>query len=158
MILIDFEIDENELLENFEEELEKLSTTFFVTTIFIMPIRILVNGYDLVEYNGYPWAEMPIMHLASNGLLTVKRLKKIKKEVYNLPEGAGEITLTMIDDKDVRVAYKGFAKPVVTVVSYEELLEAFKTFADKVRKFLWERVPQMNTHHSWGPWLRGERD
>lgn len=154
MIEIDFKIDEEELLEDLSFKLEEVSNATFVLTMFMMPMRIVVNQVDLLDNS---WADMPIMNIASNGLLAIQDLKEKGETIYSLPEGTGDIVCTMLNNNDVELSYSGFTN-VKTIVTYDELERAFRVFADKVRKFLWERAPQMNNHPYWGPWLRGERD
>lgn len=158
MVLIDFKVDENELAENLDNELDKLKDCFFVSTLFIMPVRIQIEEFEIFEFDNDPWAEMPIMNIASAGLRKIKELKIEGTKKYDLPEGAGLLEFNMLDEKNVKVSYTGFTKPFVTLTSYNELLNAFEKFAEKVRMFLWERAPQINNHPYWGPWLRGERD
>jgi hypothetical protein len=64
----------------------------------------------------------------------------------------------IFQDVNVNVIFFNSSERENVTANYNELLEAFKKFADKVRKFMWERVPQLNEHPYWGPWLRGERD
>ena len=142
MILIEFEVDENELAENLEGDIVEIDYVSFVLTLFIMPVRFQVNGIELFEYKGDLWArDDPIMNLASNGLLAVINLNSSKIKKYNLLEGPGTMYFRMIEDDNVEFIYDG-VRQVVTTVKYSELLEAFQKFADKVRKFIWERVPQ----------------
>ena len=157
MILIEFEVDESELAENLEEDIVSIDLVSFVLTLFIMPVRFQINGIELFEYKGDLWATMPIMNLASNGLLSVVKLKEARVKTYELLEGPGTMYFRMLENDNVEFIYDG-VRQVITTVKYSELLEAFQNFADKVRKFIWERVPQMNEHPYWGPWLRGEKD
>src|SRR5262249_8290154 len=106
MIEIDFEVDEEELNDNFESELDKLDYDLFVITMFIMPVRFKVDDIDVFEYKDDPWSTMPIINLASNGLLVVKRLKKSGKEEYSLIEGPGDFYFSMIDNENVKIKYE----------------------------------------------------
>lgn len=157
MVIVDFKVDEEELIESLEPDMSNIDDCIFVSTIFLMPSRMRVNEFELFEFKGQ-WLPAPIISLASGGLSAVERLKVTRKEKYIIVEGPGDITFRMIDEKKVNLFFKGDVKTVDTVVSYDELLEAFQKFAEKVRKFLWERAPQINNHPYWGPWLRGERD
>lgn len=91
------------------------------------------------------------MSLASDGLLAVKCLKKSRKEHYSIIEGPGDIDFSMIDNMNVKIDFHNSSKHIVNNVKYDELLKAFEKFAEKVREFLWERVPQLNDHPYWGP-------
>ena len=158
MTEIDFEVDEAELAEGLDNDIPNEEDSLFIMSYFLMPIRFQVNGVELFEYNNDPWVSMPLLNIASCGLITVKDLKLSKKENFSLLEGPGYIEFTMIDDENVKIVYDYFPKPVILTVKYAELLEAFQKFAEKVRAFLKERVPQLNEHPYWGPWLRGEKD
>jgi hypothetical protein len=159
MMLIDFKVDEEELRNSLDDDITKEEFNIAYTSVmFIMPIRIQVNGIELFELNGDPWCEAPLLSIASDGLFYVKALKHSGKEEFRIIEGPGEIEFTMIDKTSVKLDFYDGAKHTVTVVKYDELLEAFEKFADKVRKFLRERAPQINENSYWGPWLRGECD
>ena len=147
MIEIDFKVDEEELAEDFEFELEGLDNCFFVLTMFMMPVKIFMEGVDMLNPPN-TWIHLPIMNIASNGLMIIKKLKISKKEKYELPEAAGDFLFDLLDENHVKVLFR---KKDKIIVKYDELLKAFQQFADKVRKFLWERVPQMNEHPYWGP-------
>ncbi len=41
-------------------------------------------------------------------------------------------------------------------VDYQELLEAFLQFREKVRSFLREKTPHILEHPEWGAWVAGE--
>lgn len=152
MIIIDFEIDETELAESLAGDITQDDYVCFVSTMFIMPVKFQIDDYILFI------SSAPIMSLASDGLLTVKELKNTKKEYYSIIEGPGDIDFFMIDNINVKLDFHDSSNHTIKIVNYDELLKAFEKFAEKVRKFLWERVPQMNDHPYWGPWLRGERD
>ncbi len=158
MIIIDFKIDENELAENLDNDIPNVDYVLFVTTLFIMPVRFRINESDLFEINNDPWAEMPIINFASEGVQKIKKLLITRKEVYTLLEGVGVLQFIMEDEKNVKIIFNDSAKSIVNNVNYKELLEALQKFANKVRKFFWDRVPQINEHPYWGPWLREERD
>ena len=160
MISIDFKIDEEVLKEDLLEDEEKIvdsGLVNFVISFFIFPVKMRINEIELFEYKNNPWWYTPIMNIASEGLLDIKRLKQKKNVKYVIINGPGEFEFTMLDKDNVEVVFHGIEK-IETVAKYSELLEAFQNFANKVREFIWERVPQMNDHPYWGPWLRGEKD
>lgn len=152
MITIEFEIDEIELENSMEEDVTREDHVSFVTTMFIMPVKFQINNEILFD------SSAPIMSLASDGLLTIKNLMKTKKEHLSIINGPGDIDFHMIEDKMVKIDFYDSSTHTLVSVNYDELLDAFKKFAEKVRKFFWQRVPQLNDHPYWGPWLRGERD
>jgi hypothetical protein len=73
-------------------------------------------------------------------------------------EGPGDFKFTLMDDRKVEVVFFNSSERILEIVSYEELLDAFQKFANKARAILREKVPQLNEHPYWGPWLRGEKD
>ena len=161
MIEIDFIVDEEQLTESLSEEgcekIENEDYVSFLVTIFIMPVKMQVNNLEIFGYQDDIWSPMPIMNVASEGVLTIKSLKNSKQEEYQLMQEPGFFIFTMIDDNNVILRYEGL-KTLQITVPYDELLNAFVKFAEKVRKFMKERVPQLNEHAYWGPWLRDERD
>lgn len=158
MILLDFKIDEKALAEDLKEDILNEDEDFLLISYFFMPVRMKFNQYELFEYEGDPWCEMPLLYVAS-GLKAVEKAKQIGQKGFILIEGPGEFVFTMINERtDVVVTYSDGLKLIVTVVSYIKLFEAFKIFENRVREFIWERVPLINKHPYWGPWLRGEKD
>ncbi len=158
MILLDFKIDENALAEDLEDDITKYQGCLFVLSFFIMPIRMQINGIEYFEYKKEPWSYAPIMNLATEGLESIKQLKTKKIVTYPIIEGPGIFEFTMMDNSNVNVNFSNGSRHFVSIVNYDELIEAFQSFAEKVRTFLKKRVPQINEHPYWGPWLRGERD
>ena len=154
MIILDFKVDERELALSLEERIEDEDETFFNTTMFVMPLRMRLNDLEIFETNeANPWSLGPVMDLASEGLAVIKDLKRKRKEEHLIIEGPGRFIFTMIDDENVYIEFTG---GYVTTVKYNDLLEAFERYSEKVRTFLKERVPQINDHYYWGPWLRDE--
>jgi hypothetical protein len=161
MIVLDFKVDEYQLSLSLEGGIVDEDLGYFTTTMFLMPLRMRINGLEIFETSKEnPWSPGPIMDLASDLLKTVKELKKNRKATHLIIEGPGEFVFTMIDDEDVYIEFNtgcvtaGYS----TTVKYDELLEAFEKYAEKVRTFLKEKVPQMYDHEYWGPWLRGETE
>jgi hypothetical protein len=157
MILIDFRVNEEELLEDLEMDIPTVEYPLFVLTFFMMPVKIQINGNNIFDPPDQ-WAELPILNIASNGLVHVKSLKENISENYELPEGVGTFDFSLLKGGLVKINYNNGISSSVFIVTYNELLEAFQKFAEKVRAFLKERVPQLNEHPYWGPWLRGEKD
>lgn len=159
MIIFEFRIDEVELAEDLEFDLKNLDLDLFVLTVFIFPVRLNINGVEFFRYNRPDpqkyWDSMPIINLASNGLIYVKSIPEQGNVEYDIPEGGGVLNFTMLPQNQVSVT---FGKSIHVIVPYQELLTAFENFAANVRAFLNEKVPQMHQHPYWGPWLRGERD
>ncbi len=158
MINIDFLINEKSLAEDLEMDIPNEDESLFEMSYFVMPIRFNVNGLELFQNHGSPWASGPILSLASSGLIAVKDVLKTKKEEYLIIDGPGSLEFTLMDNKKVEVTFVISSERIAEIVNYEELLEAFQKFACKARAFLKERVPQLNEHPYWGPWLRGEKD
>jgi hypothetical protein len=98
MILIEFQVDELALAENLKDDISSETRVSFVVTMFLMPVRFQVEGVDLFEYNGDPWAEMPIMNMASEGLMAVKDLRITGKEEYDLMQEPGTFYFTMVNN------------------------------------------------------------
>lgn len=150
--------DEKSLAEDLEMDIPNEDESLFEMSYFVMPIRFNVNGNELFENHGSPWASGPILSLASSGLIAVKDILTTKKEKHLIIDGPGSIEFTLVDNKKVEAAFVISSERIAEIVNYDALLEAFQKFADKARIFLEERVPQLNEHPYWGPWLRGERD
>ncbi len=158
MIIVDFLIDDTSLAEDLEMDIPNEEESLFEMSYFVMPVRFNVNENELFKGQKKSWATVPILSLASSGLIAVKDLLKTKKEKYTMLEGPGDFEFTLMDDRKVEIAFFNSTRKVLEIVNYEELLDAFQKFANKARAFLKERVPQLNEHPYWGPWLREEKD
>ena len=159
MIILDFQVDEEELencLAGIEDGIENIDSGCFVTTMFLMPLRMCLTGLEIFKINEKNcWSQGPIMDLATLGLMAIRELKWKKKDEHQIIEGPGDFVFTMIGDEDV---YVEFTRGYAITVKYDALLEAFEKYSEKVRNFLKVRAPQINDHPYWGPWLRGERE
>lgn len=157
MIIFEFQIDETELEEQLESDITNFDFGLFSVTLFIMPVRLNINGIEFFRHgrtNGDEfWASFPILELASYLLETVKSLPEIEIQTHQLPAG-GIFVFELLSNNTVSVSYNN----ITTVVSYEDLLRALEDFAANTRKFFKERVPQLNLHTFWGRWLREEFD
>lgn len=136
MITIQFKIDEDVLKEDLEEDITKYDNVTFVISMFIMPVRMQVNGIELFECRNDPWGEAPLMNIASNGLLSVKDLKIKDKVSYDIIEGPGDFEFTKISESKVNVDFHNGSKRIITIVEYNDLINAFQRFTDNVRRFL----------------------
>lgn len=157
MIHLNFEIDEAELAENLEGEPGNAEESLIGVTLFIMPVRLQINGKELFALKKIkkddPWIGIPIVNLATEGLYRVEQIPVLKKVNYDLPEAIGVIEFLLLDKDSVRIIYK--RNDIDEIVSYIDLLNAFKNFTSQVRTFLNERVPQLRDHPYWGTWVRG---
>ena len=150
-------VDEQELMENLEGELDE---SLIPVTLFIMPVRLQINGKELFEFTRIndtdPWVGMPIVGLATEGLYKIRQIPTLRKVIYNLPDGVGIIEFNSVDNNRVRVLYKN--NNIDEIVSYAELLQVFENFALEVKQFLNERVPKIRGYSFWGAWVRGEEE
>ncbi len=160
MIIFEFMIDEQELMENLEVELDKADESFIPVTLFIMPVRLQINEKELFTSPRInktdPWIGMPIVGVATEGLYRIRQIPTLRNVDYDLPEGIGTIEFILLENNQVKVLYK--IHDIDEIVSYTELLEAFENFSLKVKQFLNERVPIMREHPYWGAWVRGEEE
>ena len=127
-------VDEQELMENLEGELDE---SLIPVTLFIMPVRLQINGKELFEFTRIndtdPWIGMPIVGLATEGLYKIRQIPTLRKVIYNLPDGVGIIEFNSVDNNRVRVLYKN--NNIDEIVSYAELLQVFENFALKLSNF-----------------------
>lgn len=71
--------------------------------MFMMPVSIIINNTDLFDPPN-TWIHLPIINIASNGLIAVKELKSSKNEEYDLPEAAGKFVFRLLaNDIDFKV-------------------------------------------------------
>lgn len=156
-VKLDFRVNEDELSNSLNKNLQEPEDSVFISSIFSMPLRMKICNLELFKLKKV-WQSGPIIGFASEGVATIKKLKISGKEHYGIIKGPGDLFFTMLTDEIVRVEFLGLSGKFDVIVGYEDLLKAFLKFANKVRKFLRERAPQINDHPYWGPWLRGEKD
>ncbi len=78
-----------------------------------------------------------------------------KKNIYfDLPEGGGSLHLEINVNQIVKLTFPPLKKEAE--IDYQELLEAFLQFREKVRSFLREKTPHILEHPEWGAWVAGE--
>ncbi len=146
MIIIDFKIDDFALIKHRGSRIDQLPSYFFTSTLFIMPLRFQASGIELFGFEDDPWGSGPIMCLATEAFNIVKNLKTIKKKLYIFIEGPGDIEFSMIDNENVKIDFDEGSEHIITIVNYDELLDAFRRYSEKVRNYLREYVPQMSQH------------
>lgn len=159
MIVLDFEVDEEEL--DFEGENPSAQDFLdFMGTIFLMPVRFYIHGVEFFQYEtnrGHPYLSLPIIEVASIGLICVREASIIGKTIeYELLEANEVFRFTRLNEEMVKVDFT--LNRVSVICHYFELLKVFEDFRDKVRAFLKERVPDMLNHPYWGDWVLGLRE
>lgn len=91
MIGIDFKIDEDVLAEDLEElDIPSLDESIFVSTIFIMPVRIRIDDIDLFEFKNDPWRGSNHKR-CQRWVVNNKYLRINHKKNWSIIEGPGDI-------------------------------------------------------------------
>lgn len=137
-------------------------------TYFMMPVRLRVGDVEMLELNlpdaphpQHPiqrmpspaWQELPVLHVATVGLDTLKEAKETGTAQYDVPED-GILHLT-IQAEDVHVVSSN-RPDMMGHAPYHEVLDAFERFAAHIRQQLVQSCPELMEHPSWGAWFRGD--
>ena len=158
MIKLDFKIDEKELQPKYLKLIKPDRYICLVITCFLMPVRFQIHGKDVFYNKKAPkfghWFTMPLLDVVTMGLGHIEILPQKKKTEWWLHESGGKVHFKMMSGNKVKVTFTSHDE--VFYVDYNELLQAFMNFRERVLKFLNERVPQLQDHSYWGPWLKGE--
>ncbi len=119
--------------------------------LFDMPVHIRIEDVDLSPPSG---AE-PIIFLARAGPYIVRNLLVGMPQELRFPSG-GELVLTLDRSGDVTMACP--VRRRTAKATHRDLLEAWKRFAEDVKKFLLAEFPELSSHPELGAWFRGESD
>jgi len=149
-------------------DLRKADRVAIYQTYFMMPVRLRIGAIEILELDlpdnlppRHPvwrmpspaWQELPLLHVATVGLDTIRETRQVGVSRYDVPED-GTLYLTM---NGADVAVMSSNRPtMIGRAPYCELLDAFEQFADQVRETLGQECPELKEHPYWGPWFRGE--
>jgi hypothetical protein len=155
--------------------LSSMSTEMIETACFVMPVRFRVGEVDLFEKvssdhivyvcpverdmlegtenseGNSPWSSLPLVHVATVGFERVRKVCRGERETafYNLP-GGGTLQIHSADDQ-VEISSSLSKRSVKAGCS--ELLEAFKDFSNRVRRFIIQEAPELQDHPAWKNWF-----
>jgi hypothetical protein len=173
MTTVDFRLDEASLAEDLQHAPESADRGALEETYFVMPVRLCVNGVELLEHPGRAkrnvfigageqgvqriqlpneassWLPLPLLGFAKDVLQALNETKPGKERKLYLA-GGGELVFVR-QGEQLSVASSITGKSAST--QFAEVLNAFRTFSEKVRQLLVGRVPGIQQHPSWRQWF-----
>lgn len=174
MVIFEFAVDQNILLDDLSANPSKESLAVLQETYFVFPTRLNINGSEmlsislkkLVMYGNQvggelnfadqiienPWMSLPLLHLVLVGFGQVRKACAGQVASYSLPgTGALLIFVPIQGNIEIRSTLTGRTESV----ECHELLEAFINFKNKALRFLIQSVPDIEKHSEWGKIING---
>jgi len=111
---------------------------------FEAPVKLLVDGVDLAGQ----W-DLPLLSMGPLGLGALLRLREAESSAILL--SGGDIRF---ERKGRYVEISSGRTDAVARAEYDELLSAWREFAERIRLLLREAFPESQEHPDWGPWVR----
>jgi hypothetical protein len=179
-VILELRVDWSILAEDRKSVVASADAVALDYTYFVLPVRLAVDGMEVLEYprreprvmwagdpvtrelvpipstdtGPGPWLELPVLHVATIGLETVRGLAESDTATYMLP-GADHIRFARVGEcVQISVGHTG---PSASA-PYQQVLDAFERFAGEVRRLLAREVPEILEHPYWGPWIQGAVD
>ena len=175
MITLEFRADEYIFAEEGKADLLAANAAVLQVTSFLVPVRLNVNGVELLELPprqggviwasrpgqvglepmpadsaASPWLELPLLEAATSGLDKVRQAAGAGSSVYYLGETGGSLSFEVSGgDVMIRCNLNGRTGHV----DYNELLRAWERFAHHVRVALTQQWPELKRHAVWGGWF-----
>jgi len=119
-------------------------------TYFVVPVRLNINGEELLAYPGvYPdWRPLPVLGFATQLRRTVVELGHGQSGTITLADGG---FLSISRDGDSLVFMTSLA-PVRVRTSRDEVVRAALDFSLAACKYVQTVAPAISTHPAWGGW------
>lgn len=145
MVNLELRVDEAALAADAADAAHE-DATVLQMSYFEMPVRLLVNGVEL--FGSEP--PLPLLDVAVVGLRAVRRAAAEGSAAYGIPNVGATLSLRRAGTLlEMTTTPKGTQASAPAT----EAVEAWEAFARRVRALLHERVPGLQEHPVWGPWL-----
>ena len=149
MMVIDFEVDHGVLEEDLRASPVTADAGALEETFFVMPVKFVVNGADLLTLSGQQAHALPLLGFSTHMVRALDEMHSTDERRVYLA-GGGDISLRAIGD---RVEVHSSLTHRRVTVDRTELLVAFRDFADRVKRQLLALVPGMVSHPHWLIWF-----
>jgi hypothetical protein len=173
MTTVDFRLDEASLVEDIQHSPESANPAALEETYFVMPVRLCVNGIELLEQPGRAkrnvfigadeqglrqtqlpdetscWLPLPLLGFGTQVLQALNETKPGREQKLNLA-GGGHLVFARHNDQ---IAVESSINGKRSSTQLAEALDAFRAFSEKVRQLLVTRVPVIQQHPSWRQWF-----
>lgn len=178
MITFEFQTDESIFAKEGAGDLLAVDATALQVTYLLFPVRLNVNGVEMLEVPprqdevvwasrpgqaglepakvnpaASPWLELPLLDVAMVGLDKVRQAASAGTSHYYLGGTGGRLSLEVRSgDVTVRCSLNGRA----AAAGYSELVDAWKDFAAQARSLFVRHWPELRRHPIWGEWFSEE--
>lgn len=145
MTSLEFQIDEDVMREDLRHHPAEAEASVVEETYFMMPVRLVVNGYSLLSQTG--WIRLPIIGFSRSFREAVSRLRQ-GQATRCYVAGGGDLRMTLVGN-DVRIESVQQSAQDGLV----NIRDASQQFSRRVEEFVLERVPGMAAHREWSRWF-----
>jgi len=173
MITVDFQLNVANLEEDIRHSPESADQSALEETYFVMPVRLCVDGVDLLERSSVArrnvligtseqsihriqapneascWLPLPVLGFASGASQALERIRQDRGQKLYLA-GVGYLVFSR---QVSRVSIESSINGKECSTDMTEALSAIRTFSYKVQQMLVTRIPAMQKHPSWGQWF-----
>jgi hypothetical protein len=173
MTTVDFRLDEASLAEDLQHSPESANPAALEETYFVMPVRLCVNGVELLEQphrakrnvfvgaaeqgvqrierpnEASAWLPLPLLGFTTHALQVLNELKPGGENKLNLA-GGGHLMLARENDQ---ITVESSLNGKRSSTQLAEAVNAFQSFSEKVRQLLVNRVPEIQQHPAWKQWF-----
>lgn len=123
-----------------------------------MPLRLVIGGAEMLpgDWDGEPLVpEAPLLTAAVQGLAELRKARQLGRGRYDLPSipETPRFVWVELEGEDV-LAYSNVSEALGRV-AYAELERIWLAFGERLRAYLMETAPELQTYRIVGPWLRG---
>lgn len=173
MTTVDFRLDEASLAEDLQHSPESANPAALEETYFVMPVRLCVNGIELLEQSGHAkrnvfigadehglrqtqrpneascYLPLPLLGFATQALQALNQMKPGCVQKLYLA-GGGDLLLARHGEQ---LSIESSISGKSSSTEFAEALSAFRAFSEKIRQLLVSRVPAIQQHPSWRQWF-----
>jgi hypothetical protein len=172
MTNLEFHFDEASLAEDMRHSPESATSAMLEETYFVMPVRLCVNGVELLEQPNREvknlfvarmghapqrfasvtescWLPLPLLGFATHGLQRLRQVKGGDEQKLYL-SGGGQLDFILNGE---RIAIKSSLNDRSSLAQLPEIVNAFQDFSESIRELLVHRIPSIQQHASWKQWF-----
>lgn len=161
MIIIDFVIRESSFSRSDNQSISIVSAGTIEETYFLIPIRLTVNGVELLggtsssdKASSSPWLEIPLLGFAKTGEEIVKEACSGKPVRFYLPDTGAFLDFSPGATGSVQIWSS--INHSASCIECDELLKEFSFFVRRVKKVLADNIPDLINHPILGGWINNQ--
>ncbi len=161
MIIIDFQLPQSIFNEYKNHNIAEESAAVIEETFFLAPIRMQVNGVELLqsEYRSIdnqiiiiPWLDVPLLGFAMDGQRKIEKACAGEWVRFDLPDVGGFLDFSPESENSLQITSD--LGQVSVHVNHNELMGEFLVFVQRVKDSIRQAVPDILHHPILGKWIR----